>query len=267
MRGSVVTIDARDLARIVATEVDHVGVEELADWIIAGRSDYRLVDLRGAAEFASYHIPTAENVPLAALPDYPFGRQEKIVLYSDGGIHSAQAWFLLQAKGYRGVYILRGGLDEWKDTVLFPRLAENPSPADRPANEKRTYMSRHFGGRPLSAGHPGGGDARGAAQGRDAGGVSCGSAGEEEAERRLLTPPPAGPQDASLVGSVLLLVDLAALSDRCRGASCRARGGTRGMDPAPGGGRRWTVINPVIATRWSTSSPDISSSSTRYSAG
>ena len=152
MRGSVVTIDARDLARIVATEVDHVGVEELADWIVAGRSDYRLVDLRGAAAFASYHIPTAENVPLAALPDYPFGRREKIVLYSDGGIHSAQAWFLLQAKGYRGVYILRGGLDEWKDTVLFPRLAENPSPADRAANEKRTYMSRHFGGRPLTGG-------------------------------------------------------------------------------------------------------------------
>jgi rhodanese-related sulfurtransferase len=152
MRGSVVTIDARDLARIVATEVDHVGVDELADWIIAGRSDYRLVDLRGAAAFASYHIPTAENVPLAALPDYPFGRQEKIVLYSDGGIHSAQAWFLLRAKGHRGVYILRGGLDEWKDTVLFPRLAENPSPSDLAANEKRKYVSRHFGGKPLTDG-------------------------------------------------------------------------------------------------------------------
>ena len=152
MRGGVVTIDARDLARIVATEVDHVGVDELADWIIAGRSDYRLVDLRAAAAFASYHIPTAENVPLAALPDYPFGRQEKIVLYSDGGIHSAQAWFLLRAKGYRGVYILRGGLDEWKDTVLFPRLAENPSPSDLAANEKRKYVSRHFGGTPLTDG-------------------------------------------------------------------------------------------------------------------
>jgi rhodanese-related sulfurtransferase len=152
MRGNVVTIDARDLARIVAAEVDHVGVDELADWIIAGRSDYRLVDLRGAAAFASYHIPTAENVPLPALPDYPFGRQEKIVLYSDGGIHSAQAWFLLRAKGYRGVYILRGGLDEWKDTVLFPRLAENPSPSDLAANEKRKYVSRHFGGNPLAGG-------------------------------------------------------------------------------------------------------------------
>jgi uncharacterized protein len=152
MRGNAVTIDARDLARIVATEVDHVSVEELADWIIAGRSDYRLVDLRGAAAFASYHIPTAENVPLPALPDYPLGRQEKIVLYSDGGIHSAQAWFLLRAKGYRGVYILRGGLDEWKDTVLFPRLAENPSPSERVANEKRANVSRHFGGKPLTGG-------------------------------------------------------------------------------------------------------------------
>jgi rhodanese-related sulfurtransferase len=152
MRGSVVTIDARDLARIVATEVDHVSVEDLAEWIIAGRSDYRLVDLRGATAFASYHIPTAENVPPATLADYPFGRQEKIVLYSDGGIHAAQAWFLLKAKLYLGVYILRGGLDEWKDTVLFPRLAENPSPSDRAANEKRRYVSRYFGGKPLVGG-------------------------------------------------------------------------------------------------------------------
>ena len=36
---------------------------------------------------------------------------------------------LLRAKGYKGVYILRGGLEAWKDSVLFPRIPENPTPA------------------------------------------------------------------------------------------------------------------------------------------
>jgi rhodanese-related sulfurtransferase len=44
------------------------------------------------------HIPTAELVELRDLHDYPLYHNEKIVLYSDGGIHSAQAWFLLRAE-------------------------------------------------------------------------------------------------------------------------------------------------------------------------
>ncbi len=116
--GYSVSLDTKELAVIVEKEVDHITPAELADWIIEGRSDYRLIDLRSAAEFSQYHIPTAENVALSQLSDYGLGRNEKVVLYSEGGIHSAQGWFLLQADGYRGVYILRGGLAEWRDQVL-----------------------------------------------------------------------------------------------------------------------------------------------------
>ena len=73
-------------------------------------------------DYAAYHIPTAENVTVAALPEFPFLRTEKIVLYSDGGIHAAQAWMLMQAQGYRAVYTVLGGLEGWKDDVLYPAL-------------------------------------------------------------------------------------------------------------------------------------------------
>ncbi len=33
-------IDIKDLAVMVETQVDHVSVEDLADWIIKGKSDY-----------------------------------------------------------------------------------------------------------------------------------------------------------------------------------------------------------------------------------
>jgi len=87
-------------------------------------------------------------VPIAELSDYPLGRNEKIVLYSDGGIHSAQAWFLLVANGFRGAYILFGGLDEGKDQILFPRIAEHPTPEEVARDARIREISLHFGGVP-----------------------------------------------------------------------------------------------------------------------
>lgn len=149
-KGSRYTIDEQELARVVETTVDHVSPQELADWIIQGKADYRLIDLRTAKEFNEYHIPGAENVPMTALANHGLGTMEKIVLYSDGGIHSAQAWFLLRAKGYRAAYMLFGGLEEWKDRVLFPRLAANATPAETVEFAKMSAVSTYFGGTPQS---------------------------------------------------------------------------------------------------------------------
>ena len=149
--GSKVTLDARELALLVGTEADHVEAPELAAWIIENRADYRLVDLRTESEFATYSIPTAVNIPMSVLPEAGLGRQEKIVLYSEGGIHSAQAWMLLKAQGHKSVYMLKGGLDEWKDQVVFPVVADNPTPAERTRDERLKSISAYFGGQPRSA--------------------------------------------------------------------------------------------------------------------
>lgn len=151
-KGFTSKVDSQELAAVVEKEVDHVSSEELAGWIITGRADYRLVDLRKEADFLEYHIPTAENIALPSISDGQLNRGEKIVLYSDGGIHSAQAWFLLKANGYKGVYILRGGLEEWKDKILFPRLADNAPPAEVAAFERAKLVSKFFGGSPQVGG-------------------------------------------------------------------------------------------------------------------
>lgn len=145
-RGPFVKLDARELALVVEQEVDHVKPAELAAWIVEGRADYRLIDLRTADEFATYHIPTAENAQLPALADYPLLRNEKIVLYSEGGIHSAQAWLLLRAQGYDGVFTVLGGLDGWKDEVLFPVLPVEAGPPERAQFERAAALAQFFGG-------------------------------------------------------------------------------------------------------------------------
>jgi rhodanese-related sulfurtransferase len=145
-RGPVVKLDTRELAMIVEQQVDHVTPAELAAWIVEGRADYRLLDLRSESEFASYHIPTAENVPVSALPDFPLQPREKVVLYSEGGIHAAQAWMLMRAQGHAAVYTVLGGLDGWKDEVLFPVMPADASPQDRARFEKTAAVAKFFGG-------------------------------------------------------------------------------------------------------------------------
>jgi rhodanese-related sulfurtransferase len=146
--GNTATLNVKELGLIVETETDHINVDTLADWIIKGKSDFRLVDVRSAKEFETYHIPSSENIPVASLFDGGLQRNEKIILYSEGGIHAAQAWFLLKAQKYHNVYILRDGLAEWKDRILFPSMGENASPEEKAAFEKSKAVSKFFGGTP-----------------------------------------------------------------------------------------------------------------------
>ena len=151
-RAGKIVLDERELAAIVEGEVDHVTPDELADWIVAGRQDFRLIDLRTEAEYAEYHIPQAERLAITALADADLARNEKIVLYSAEGIHSAQAWFLLKAKKFQAVYILLGGLKQWTEQVVFPESpAESASPAERIAFARSAERARYFGGAPRAA--------------------------------------------------------------------------------------------------------------------
>jgi len=145
---NVVTMDLDQLAAIVQGEEDHVTVQDLAEQIIAGATDYRLIDLREPEEYAKYHIPGAENVSITELTDYPLLRNEKVILYSGGGIHASQAWFLLKAKKYPGVYTLLGGMNAWEDEILFPQLAADASPEAVAGFAKLQEVSRYFGGQP-----------------------------------------------------------------------------------------------------------------------
>jgi len=153
--GHMVKLDARELLTGVERQEDHVTPAELAAWIIEGRTDYRLVDIRDGRAFAEYHIPGAENVPLATLLDGALGRTDKIVLYGDGGIHAAQAWMVLKGRGFSQVYTLLEGLDAWKDEVLFPVMTQSPTPEQQAQFERAAQVAKFFGGQPRAAAAPG----------------------------------------------------------------------------------------------------------------
>jgi rhodanese-related sulfurtransferase len=146
-----VSVSAKELLTTVERREDHVTPEELAAWIIEGRADYHLVDIRDEKAFAEYHIPGAENVPLVTVLDGALSRTDNILLYGDGGIHAAQAWMVLKGRGYRHVYTLLEGLDAWKEDVLFPVMPQNPTPEQQAHFERAAQVARFFGGQPRAA--------------------------------------------------------------------------------------------------------------------
>ena len=128
------TIDTKELAYKIEHELDHVTPAELEQWISSGKTDLRVIDLRSEEEFLAYHIPGSERMDLPTLVDTPLERNADIVVYSEGGVHSAQAMFLLWANGYTRVYMLKGGIRAWDADVLH---GTSPTPTPQEPSTKK----------------------------------------------------------------------------------------------------------------------------------
>jgi rhodanese-related sulfurtransferase len=149
---STTRINVKEFALTSVTDESRVNVDELADWIIIGKYDYRLVDLRDTEKYNSYNIPGSENIPIREILDSDLMRNEKIVLYSDKETVAAQSWFILKADNFKNVYILEGGLKYWEDHVLFPKLLSEPTKEQLALFEKKKEVSKFFGGQPQFGG-------------------------------------------------------------------------------------------------------------------
>lgn len=141
-------VDVDQLATMVRHEDDHVTATELAGWIKDRRSGLHVVDLRSEEDYETFHIPTAERVPIDSLASAHFSPSETIVLYSEGRPHAAQAWVFLRALGYEKVYFLRGGAYEWVEQIVSPTLPIGASARESAAFDTTAALSRYFGGTP-----------------------------------------------------------------------------------------------------------------------
>ncbi|MCX6170455.1 MAG: rhodanese-like domain-containing protein [Ignavibacteriales bacterium] len=144
-------VNAKEMALSTVKDQDKIDVMTLADWLIKEKSDFTLVDLRNEKEYSEYNIPTSVNIRMEDLLGSGLMRNQTILLYGIDDISAAQAWFVLKSSNYKGVYILSGGLNEWKNQILFPKLALNATPEQTAAFEKAKQISAYFGGTPQLA--------------------------------------------------------------------------------------------------------------------
>jgi rhodanese-related sulfurtransferase len=125
------SVDVTELARVVEHEEDHVTAMELARWIRDNKAGLRVLDIRPDSDFTELHIPSAKRVPLEEIARMPLDPAATYVLYSEGGTHAAQGWFLLRARGVTNVFFLRGGLFEWLEQVMSPKVSSAMPQAER----------------------------------------------------------------------------------------------------------------------------------------
>ncbi len=135
--------DQQLLLQEVASAADHMDPPELADALMRGDKDLLVIDVRPADEYEANHLPGAVNVQLPGLIDYlaSSGHTGRIVLYSNGMTHPAQARDALVRLGYRNVYLLTDGLRGFLDQCLMPASLRSYPLSDGEAQRVRQWRS------------------------------------------------------------------------------------------------------------------------------
>jgi rhodanese-related sulfurtransferase len=98
---------------------------ELADWIVSGRRDFALIDMRSAEAYGKDHIRGAVNCGSChaskaegRMTESFVDLSKKLVIYSEGDSDSIQLPKILTKN--QQLYRLAGGYEGWKSQVLAP---------------------------------------------------------------------------------------------------------------------------------------------------
>ncbi|MFC1669863.1 rhodanese-like domain-containing protein [Spirochaetota bacterium] len=138
------------LAKTISQAKDQVRPEELSQWIIEGKNDFQLIDIRTKKEFDSGHIKKAQNIPLDKLLkretiEQKLSDSKIIILYSNGNSHAHQAWLVLKTSGV-DCYVLEGGYNYWNKVILNPAGPKNFSDDEILKYKGRVSVAKYFGG-------------------------------------------------------------------------------------------------------------------------
>ncbi len=142
--------DPQTIARSIEESEDHIDPETISQWIIEGRRDFMLIDIRSSEAFEQGHIKGAENIPLSqllqrdTLDELP--GDKLMVIYSNGSSHAAQAWLVMKAAGFDS-YMLEGGFNYWNQVIMNPKVPADEAPDDEILRYKtQLAVKGYFGG-------------------------------------------------------------------------------------------------------------------------
>ncbi len=96
--------------------------DQVAGFIVSEAADVQLFDLRPAEEYSEAFIPGAVSVPydgfITSDPDIWLRDKEKrMILYSSDDTEAAAAMAYARGLGYNNTFFLKGGIEEWKQTI------------------------------------------------------------------------------------------------------------------------------------------------------
>ena len=135
----------------------YLSTHTVAERIIERDPSLLLIDVRMIDEFEAYNITGSINIPQEEILNeawemYLDQDAMDIVFYSTGDIFAEQAWNLSAQKGYKNLYVMKGGLNKWFETIIQPTPPTETDPTE--AFELYSFekaASIYFGGTPIGA--------------------------------------------------------------------------------------------------------------------
>jgi len=113
----------------------YINTDMLADRLINQDPTILLIDTRPEAEYNEFALPNAINIPLKDFFDEELNgyiNQDiyDVILYSNDNFYSNEAWMIGNRLGYKNLYVLQGGLNEWFKTIIDPKYPDETMPQE-----------------------------------------------------------------------------------------------------------------------------------------
>lgn len=149
--------EPQEMLNAILDESRFISTDELAHIIISENPAYFIIDVRSEEEYKKFSLPGAYNIPLDSILNKEVQyilnqKQKKNIFISNGTIKANQAWLLTRRLNYKNNYVLRGGINKWFQTIIFPKAPKYH--AEEEEQEKyrfRLAAKQHFTGAKVKA--------------------------------------------------------------------------------------------------------------------
>ncbi|WP_370087219.1 rhodanese-like domain-containing protein [Ekhidna sp.] len=143
LAGLVMALAFPDGLYNVNKQPSFIGVVELAEKI-KNREKLNIIDLRDGESFEEFHIPTATNIPLDEFDLASI--KEQIIVYSGGDLLTRRLWDALPDSLRERTVVVYGGVNDWYDRVLYPKLPFGKGVTNKRMVDKVHNLCQFYGG-------------------------------------------------------------------------------------------------------------------------
>jgi rhodanese-related sulfurtransferase len=144
------TVRPQKLLSEVLDENTYFTVDQVARFVVSEDSSVQIIDLRTPEEFRTMNIPGSINIPYSKLLDSDPGSilndgKTMNIFYSNGDFDSNYALAIARGLNIKNTYVMKGGLNEWFNTVMNSNFTgERITAKENALFETRTRAKKMF---------------------------------------------------------------------------------------------------------------------------
>jgi sulfur-carrier protein adenylyltransferase/sulfurtransferase len=135
-RGKSKEISPRELLASIDDQARFLSTDLVTERIIGADPSLQLIDVRNEGQFRKFSLPGAINIPIDSLLS-PQWKEilvqpgKDVVFFSNSDIEADQAWQICKRNSFKGIFVMKGGLNEWFNTIIkcVPPTSTAPSQA------------------------------------------------------------------------------------------------------------------------------------------